>query len=75
MATVLKITTIGNSTGVILPKDVLSRLKVQRGDVLYLEETQRGITLTPYDEELAAEMTSAQRVMKKYRDVLHKLAK
>jgi putative addiction module antidote len=74
MATALKVTTIGNSTGVILPKEVPLRLKVERGDVLYLEENQNGVTLSPYDQELAAEMTSARRVMKKYRDVLRKLA-
>jgi putative addiction module antidote len=74
MATALKVTTIGNFTGVILSKEVPLRLKVERGDVLYLEENQNGVTLSPYDQELAAEMTSARRVMKKYRDVLRKLA-
>lgn len=74
MATALKLTTIGNSTGVILPKEILARLKVERGDTLYLIETPDGLKLTPYDEEFAAEMASARRVMKKYRDVLRKLA-
>ena len=71
----LKVTTVGNSTGVILPKEVLARLQVERGDTLYLEETpDGGIKLTPYDQEFADEMDSAKRVMKKYRDVLRKLA-
>jgi putative addiction module antidote len=74
MATALKVTTIGNSTGVILPKEVPLRLKVERGDVLYLEENQNGVTLSPYDQELAAAMTSARRVMKKCHDGLRKLA-
>ena len=74
MALALKVTTIGNSTGVILPKEILARLKIERGDTLYLEETPDGVTLTPYDKDFAAEMASAKRVMKKYRDVLRKLA-
>ena len=74
MVTALKLTTIGNSTGVILPKEILARLKIERGDTLYLIETPDGLKLTPYDEEFAAEMASARRVMKKYRDVLRKLA-
>jgi putative addiction module antidote len=74
MASTIKVTTIGNSTGIILPKEVLSRLKVERGDNLYLVETPNGIELSPYDENFADEMVSAKRVMKKYRDVLRKLA-
>ncbi len=75
MATTLKVTTIGNSTGVILPKEILAKLNIERGDTLYLEDTpDGGIKLTPYDQELAEEMASAKRVMKKYRDVLRKLA-
>ena len=74
MAT-LKVITVGNSTGVILPREVLAKLKVERGDMLYLEEIpDGGIKLTPYDQEFAVEMDSAKRVMKKYRDVLRKLA-
>lgn len=73
-ATAIKVTTVGNSTGIILPKEVLSRLKIERGDTLYLEETPNGIQLTPYNQELADQMASARRVMKKYRDVLRKLA-
>ena len=74
MATSVKVTTIGNSAGIILPKDVLSRLKVERGDTLFLVETSNGIELSPYDQDFADEMISAKRVMKKYRDVLRKLA-
>jgi putative addiction module antidote len=74
MATSVKITQIGNSTGIILPKEVLSRLKVQKGDSLYIIETSDGIQLTPYDQDFSDEMQAAKRVMRKHRDVLHKLA-
>jgi putative addiction module antidote len=74
MATTVKITTIGNSVGVVLPKEVLSRLHVEKGDILYLLETPEGIQLTPYDQDFAAEMETAKRVMRKHRDVLRKLA-
>jgi putative addiction module antidote len=74
MATTVKITTVGNSVGIVLPKDVLSRLHVEKGDSLYVLETASGIELTPYDDTFAAEMESAKRVMRKHRDVLRKLA-
>jgi putative addiction module antidote len=70
----LKITTIGNSSGVILPKDLLARLRLEKGDELYAMETQDGIKLTPYDPELAAQMEVAEKVMREDRNVLHKLA-
>jgi putative addiction module antidote len=74
MATAVKITTIGNSVGIILPKDVLNRLHVEKGDSLYVSETPDGITLTPYDQDFAAVMEAAKHVMRKNRDVLRKLA-
>jgi len=74
MGTTVKITTIGNSVGVVLPKEVLNHLHVGKGDSLYLLETPEGIQLTPYDQEFAAEMDAARRVMRKHRDVLRKLA-
>ncbi len=71
----LKVTTVGNSTGVVLPKEVLSRLKVQKGDVLYLTEAQDGYKITPYDQEFADQMATAERVLRENRDVLRELAK
>ena len=70
----LKITTIGNSAGVILPKDLLARLRVDKGDELYALETPDGIRLTTYDPALARQMDVAERIMRKDRNVLHKLA-
>jgi putative addiction module antidote len=74
MATAAKIITIGNSVGVILPKEILNRLHVEKGDTLYISETTEGIQLTPYDQNFAEEMDAARRVMRKHRDVLRKLA-
>ena len=70
----LKITTIGNSAGVILPKELLARLRVDKGDELYAIETPDGIRLTAYDPKLAAQMEVAEQVMRNRRDLLHKLA-
>jgi putative addiction module antidote len=70
----LKITAIGNSAGVILPKELLARLRVDKGDELYALETPDGIRLTTYDPELAAQMEVAERVMREDRAVLRKLA-
>ncbi len=73
--TKLKLTTIGNSTGVILPKEILERLHVDKGDALFVVETPDGIELTPYDPEFAGQMDAAEKVMREDRDVLRRLAK
>ena len=70
----LKITTVGNSTGVILPKELLEKLRVQRGDELMVLETPDGITLTPYNAEFSQQMDVAERIMREDRDLLRKLA-
>lgn len=70
----LKVTTVGNSTGVVLPKEILQRLRIERGDTLYVLETPNGIELVPYDPEFATQMEAAERVMREDRDVLKKLA-
>lgn len=70
----LKITAIGNSSGVILPKELLARLHLEKGDCLYALETPDGIRLTAYDPELAAQMGVAEQVMREDRAVLHMLA-
>jgi putative addiction module antidote len=74
MATAVKITAIGNSLGIVLPKDVMAKLHVEKGDSLYLVDTPGGIQLTPYDQDFAQEMEAARRVMRKHRDVLRRLA-
>jgi putative addiction module antidote len=70
-----KITTIGNSVGIVLPKDVLAKLRVSKGDTLYLTETPDGVLLTPYSAEFAEIMEAAEIVMREDRDVLKALAK
>ncbi len=70
----LKVSAIGNSTGVILPKEVLERLRVGRGDELMVRETPDGIVLSPYDPELARQMDVAEKIMREDRELLRKLA-
>lgn len=71
----LKLTQIGNSVGVILPKEVLAKLKLEKGDTVYWTEAANGITLTPYNKEFEAQMEAAREVMKRRRNVLRELAK
>jgi len=71
----LKLTQIGNSVGVILPKETLARLNLGKGDSLFLSDSANGINLSPYDPVFDAQMTEARRIMKKRRDVLRELAK
>ncbi len=70
----IKITTVGNSAGVILPKELLARLRLGKGDALYATELPDGIKLSPYDPELAGQMEVAENIMRKDRNVLRKLA-
>jgi putative addiction module antidote len=70
----LKITAIGNSAGVILPKELLARLRVEKGDELYVTELPDGIKLMQYDPQLAAQMEVAERVMRERRTLLKELA-
>ena len=71
----LKLTAIGNSAGVVLPKEVLARLKLGKGDSVYLTESPDGYRLTPYDPEFERQMDAARRIMKKRRAVLRELAR
>lgn len=71
----LKITTVGNSVGVVLPKELLAKLRVEKGDSLYVTEMADGIKLGAYDPEFAAQMAVAESVMREDRDLLRLLAK
>ncbi len=75
MAMTVKLTTVGNSTGIVLPKELLEKLRVQKGDTLHVLETPTGIQLTPLDPEFARQMDVAESVMRQDRDILHRLAK
>jgi putative addiction module antidote len=70
----LKVTTVGNSAGVVLPKDLLARLRLQKGDELFVTEIPGGIKLEPYDPEFERQMAVAERIMRKDRSLLRKLA-
>lgn len=71
----LKLTQIGNSVGVVLPKELLGLLHVGKGDTLYATESPDGVRLTPFDPEFEQQMEAARKIMKSRRDVLHELAK
>lgn len=73
--TTLKITTVGNSAGVVLPREVLQRLRVGKGDTLFVVETPNGIELTPYDPAFGEQMEAAEQVMREDRDVLKRLSR
>ena len=74
MATTVKITTIGNSAGIILPKELLEKLRVSKGDTLTVTETPDGIALNPFDDKVARQMEIAERIMRENRNMLRKLA-
>jgi len=72
----LKIRAVGNSLGVVLPKDVLSRLNLKSGDTLHLTEAPDGsMRITPYDPAFEEQMRIAREAMGKYRNTLRELAK
>jgi putative addiction module antidote len=73
--TKLKIRKIGNSLGVVLPKDVLDQLKVKEGDTLDVVPTEAGVTLSVSDEAVDRLMQMAERIMEENREVLRALAK
>lgn len=72
--TALKVTSIGNSLGVILPREVIAQLRVQKGDHLHVLVTPRGIELSPFDPSLDEQVELGRSVMKRYRSTLRKLA-
>lgn len=73
--TALKITAIGNSAGVFLPKEILTKMRVDKGDLLHVVETVNGIEFFPYDRDLENQMALAEDIMGEDRDILRKLAK
>jgi putative addiction module antidote len=73
--TTLKLAKIGNSVGAIFPKELLARMHVDVGDILYLTEAPDGVRVTPYNPNFAQQMDVAGKVMKERRSVLHELAK
>ncbi len=71
----LKVTSIGNSMGIVIPKEALNKMNVSKGDVLYLVENSDGFSLTPYQEDFKNQVDAAKDIMKRYRNTLRELAK
>jgi putative addiction module antidote len=70
----LKLRAVGNSVGVVLPREVLARLKVGEGDLLHVVEAKDGIILTPLDPHVAEQVRIGRDVMHRFRDTLRVLA-
>ncbi len=75
MTIALKLTQVGNSVGLILPKEVLAKLKVEKGDTVYLTDAPDGLRVTRYDERFETQMKAARTIMKARRHALRELAK
>ncbi|MEO0500189.1 MAG: AbrB/MazE/SpoVT family DNA-binding domain-containing protein [Pseudomonadota bacterium] len=71
----LKLIPVGNSTGVVLPKELLAGLGLERGDEVYPVNTPNGIELRKFDPEIARQLEAGRRIMKKRRSALRELAK
>ncbi len=70
----LKVTQIGNSVGIVLPKEVLAKLRVSKGDTLTVTETPDGVNLSPFDEIRQKQIDVAEQVMRRNRNMLRKLS-
>ena len=75
MNTVLKITRIGNSAGIVLPKELLARLRAGVGDTLFVSDAPDGVRITASDPDFATKMAVAEQIMREDRDILRALAK
>jgi putative addiction module antidote len=72
----LKVRKLGNSLGVVLPKEVIRRLHSREGAALFLVEApDGGYRLTPYDPAFEKKMAKVEDIIDRYRDTLHELAK
>ena len=71
----LKVKQVGNSAGVVLPKEALNHLNVEKGDEIFLVETESGYTLTQYDPDFEEQMEAMEAIGRKYKNTLRELAK
>ena len=71
----LKLRAVGTSTGILLPKEMLARLKVSKNDALFAVETPEGYVLTPYDPEVERQVSKGREFMAKYRDTFRALSR
>ncbi len=72
--TTVKVTQIGNSAGIVLPKEVLERLRVSKGDTLTVTESPSGVNLSALDEKKLRQLEVAEQIMRDNRNMLRKLA-
>ncbi|MHB8883984.1 MAG: AbrB/MazE/SpoVT family DNA-binding domain-containing protein [Methylovirgula sp.] len=72
---ILKVTQIGNSLGVVLPREVLAELNLEKGDQVYFTRSPEGYRVTKTDPEFERKMKLAREIMKKRHNVLRELAK
>ncbi len=70
-----KLMQIGNSVGLILPKEVLARLKLAKGDTVFLTDAPGGVTITPHDPSFEEQLDIGREFMREYRNTFHELAK
>ncbi|MFW6082077.1 MAG: AbrB/MazE/SpoVT family DNA-binding domain-containing protein [Desulfosalsimonas sp.] len=71
----IKLRKIGNSVGLVLPREILAKLKVREGETIYLTDTSDGFRITPYNEEFEVQMDAAEKIMNEDRDILRELSK
>jgi putative addiction module antidote len=71
----LKLRSVGTSTGLVLPKEMLTRMRVRKDDELFAVETPDGYLLTPYDPEVEDQLERGRTLMAKYRETFRALAK
>ena len=71
----LKLTMIGSSIGTVIPQEMLSNLKVEKGDNLFAIETPNGYLLTSYDPEIEEQLEAGRTFMKQYQETFKTLAK
>lgn len=71
----LKVTSVGSSMGVVFPKEALAKLRVVKGDSVFLTESADGFRITPYDPQFEEQMSLARKFMRDRRDALRELAK
>ncbi|MEI8236462.1 MAG: AbrB/MazE/SpoVT family DNA-binding domain-containing protein [Methylococcaceae bacterium] len=71
----LKLTQIGNSVGLILPKEVLAKLRLEKGDLVYLTDSAGTLTITPNDPPFEEQLDIGREFMREYRDTFNALAK
>jgi putative addiction module antidote len=71
----LKLIQVGNSVGLILPKEILARLRLEKGDTVFATESPDGLVLTPFDPALDEQLEAGRAFMREFRETFHQLAK